>query len=125
MTPGSNLYRQATQVIARQTYEYYKFIGSTTDSRGRATSNYDPAVLLADSIQAVKRNLYEDMGLDFERDYVKIYTDSDLFGIERDYSGDQIAYRGQRFQLLSDTDWRFQDGWRSILAVRLANESAL
>ena len=123
--PGNNIYQQATAIIARQTYDYYQFIGTAIDARGRQTSQYNPAVTLADSIQAVPRELYQDLGLDFERDTIRIYTDNQLFAIERDYSGDQIDYRGARFQLLSDTDWQSQDGWREIFAVRLVNEVPL
>jgi hypothetical protein len=39
--------------------------------------------------------------------------------IERDTSGDQIAWDGFRWQLLSKTDWRAQDGWIQVLCVRI------
>jgi hypothetical protein len=77
-------------------------------------------VPLSDSIQAIDRNLYEKLGLELSRYYVMIYTDNPLLVVERGTSGDQIEFNGARYDLLSDTDWTPQDGWRGVLAVRLS-----
>jgi len=123
--PGSNIYLKAIQLIARQVYVYYAFTGRTIDDRGRPVNTYAAPVTLRDSIQALPREYYQQLGLDFSRDAITVFTNSALFSVDRDYSGDQIVYRDATFQLLSSTDWSQQDGWREVYAVKLAAETAL
>ncbi len=120
--PGANIYNQATQIISKSTYTYYAFLGRVIDDRGIQVSNYAPGVALADSIQAVSRSLYEDLGLDWQKVYINIFTNNALMVLDRDVSGDQIEFNTARYELLSSTDWNPQDGWRQVLAVRLADE---
>ena len=82
-------------------------------------TTYAVGVPLTDSIQAVPRTLYVALGLDLDRYYITIYTDNPLLVVERDESGDQIEFEGDRYQLLSNTDWSPIDGWQGVLAVRL------
>lgn len=122
--PGQNLYQQATQLIAKQAYTYYATTGRATDERGLQQTTYATGVDRFDSIQAVKRELYAELGLDWQKFYVHIFTSDTLAVVERDGSGDQIEYNGERYQCLSSTDWGFQDGWHEVLAVRLITEVA-
>lgn len=43
--------------------------------------------------------------------------------VQRDTSGDQIAWDGSRWQLISKTDWRAQDGWIQVLCVRIGSDA--
>lgn len=122
--PGTNLYNQATQLITKQPYTYYQFTGRVSDDRGRQQAAYAAGVDFSDSIQAVARELYVELGLDWQKYYVKIFTNQDIFVVERDISGDQIAFNSDRYQLLASTDWRPQDGWREIIAARLVTETS-
>lgn len=120
MLPGMNLYQMATQVIGKSAYTFFAEVSRTLDSRGAWVTSYAQGVPLADSIQAVSRSLYEKLGLELSKYYVMIYTDNPLLVVERDTSGDQIEFNGDRYQLLSESDWSPQDGWRGVLAVRLS-----
>lgn len=116
--PFGNIYTAAASIVGKQAYTYYAATGRALDDRGLWVTSYAAGVALNDSIQAVERRLYQALGLNLDRYYIMIYTDSALLVVERDTSGDQIDFNGERYQLLSDTDWRPQDGWRGILAIR-------
>lgn len=121
--PGLNLYKLATKVIKPQAFTWFEFDSRTEDSRGFDITAYKDGVPKTASIQAVPRNLFQSIGLDFQKYYVMLYTDDpDLNVVDRDTSGDQIEFNGQCYQLLSNTDWNPQDNWEGVLAVRLANE---
>lgn len=119
MIPGMNLYQMASRVIEKSAYTFFSASSRTLDDRGLWVTSHASGVSLFDSIQAVSRSLYEKLGLDLSKYYVMIYTDNPLLVVERDTSGDQIEFNGDRYQLQSETDWTPQDGWRGVLAVRL------
>ncbi len=120
MIPGLNLYQLATRLIGKEDYTFFGAPSRTLDDRGIWVTNYAAGVALRDSIQPVKRSLYESLGLELSKYYVMIYTDNPLLVVERDTSGGQIEYAGDRYQLLSEDDWSPQDGWRGVLAIRLS-----
>lgn len=120
MNPGMNLYQIASRVIGKSAYTFFAATPRTADARGIWVTTYAVGVPLTDSIQAVSRSLYEKLGLELSKYYIMIYTDNPLLVVERDTSGDQIEFNSERYQLLSETDWSSQDGWRGVLAVRLA-----
>ena len=119
MIPGLNLYQMARQLIGGSAYTFFAQNPRTLDGRGLWATTYAAGVPLTDSIQAVSRTLYTALGLDFDRYYIMIYTDNPLLVVERDESGDQIEFNGERYQLLSNNDWKPIDGWEGVLAVRL------
>ncbi len=116
--PGMNIYAMATRVIGKSEYTYFA-ASRVLDDRGIWVDTFAVGVALRDSIQALPRDLYSALGLDLSRYYVMIFTDNPLLVVERDSSGDQVEFNGDRFQLLSDTDWNPIDSWREVLAVRL------
>lgn len=121
MVPGSNLLNAALRVIAPQVVQYYAFTGRTTNANGYDVSTYAAPVNLAGSLQAVQRELYEKMGLDFQVNYVNFYISRNTLDVARDVSGDQIVYAGRKYNCLSRTPWFAQDGWDAILCAEVPN----
>lgn len=121
MIPGSNLLNQAMLLVAKQQFTYYRFLSREANAIGVYESVYEPAVTGYGSLQAVPRNLYQQMGLDFQKKYLTLYVAEDLIGVERDTSGDYIRYANDWWQIESDTDWLAADGWRAFLCARVAD----
>lgn len=116
----NNLLNTALRVIPKQTVKYYQFLSRTTNDIGRDVSNYADSVDLLGSLQAVSWDRLQFLGLDSEEEYVIFYTSNDLLNIERDTSGDQLAYQGKRYQVIGKpNDWIRQDGWNGVLCVRI------
>jgi hypothetical protein len=120
MTPGSNLLKKAMRLIGSQTVTYFRNTGRTTSATGRDVPEYAaPVEVSSGSVQPVDSARYAEMGLDVERVYVTWYVPADVFGVGRDASGDVIEWMGGRYQCQHGTDWYGQDGWKSIVCVRV------
>jgi hypothetical protein len=74
-------------------------------------------ITLQASIQAVQRSKYESLGLDFQKNYIKIFAAANLINLARDSAGDRIVYGGRLYQMTNTNQWFAQDGWASCIAV--------
>ncbi len=119
MTPGANVLSLALSVIGKQCIKYYRFIGRETNEIGIDINHYAPPETLYASVQAVDRNMYPYLGLDFQKRYIRVYACAQLQDLARDRSSDQIEFNKQRYQLLSDADWYYIDGWDGALCVQI------
>lgn len=119
MIPGANLLKMALTIIAKQNILYYAYSGRTLNNVGQDVTTYAPPRLIGGSFQAVPRALYQQLGLDFQKEYYIFYTLENLLDVGRDVSGDQLAFDGQRYQCESNTDWFPMDGWKGVLCIRL------
>ena len=76
------------------------------------------------SFQPVPRRVYEAYGLDLQKQYFTFYVPSNVFDISRDRSGDQITFRGFRYQCESNNDWFAEDGWKGVLCVMIGPDDS-
>lgn len=120
MVPGSNLLNMAMSVIQKQAFQYFAFKSREDNGIGQDITVYQTPVTRMGSIQAVPRNLYEQMGLDLQRTYVNIYLSRDVTDINRDVAGDQVIFKGAKYEALSQTDWFGMDGWDAVLCVKVS-----
>lgn len=123
MIPGSNLLNLAMTVQGLQQVLYYRFISRTTNEIGIDESDYALPIVLTGSLQPVPRDRYEQLGLDFNRNYKTFYASYDIRDLRRDVSGDRIGFNGNLYECLSANPWYEIDGWLSILIVEV-NEPA-
>ncbi len=117
--PGSNLLNIALRAIRSQTIQYYVYTGRAPDSVGREVATFASPVSILGSFQPVSRAVYQQYGLDVSKNYYMFYVQTNALALERNVSGDQIAFNGQRFQCQSETNWFAMDGWTGILVVRI------
>ena len=114
-----NILAQAMSLIPSQSCLYYKYLSRTADDVGILTSVYATAVTIKASIQAVNRSVYEANGLDFNKKYVTIFSQTPFTDIDRDISSDKVTYGSETYQLLNRADWQGYDGWNYIMGVRI------
>ncbi len=117
MIPGGNLLSAAFGMIAAQGFEYQQDQGRTINTVGQYVTAYGPRVTLSGSIQAVPRDVYQEYGLDFQKNYATIFVSRDVLDLTRDATGDRVFWNGRAFQIISKTDWFNIDGWVSFMAV--------
>lgn len=115
--PSGNILNAALSVIQKQAFTYFAFTSRKTNEIGLDVANYALGVDAMGSAQPVPRNVYQNLGLDFQRTYFNFFVPSKIIDINRDVSGDQFEYNGQRFQCLSNTPWFGIDGWNQVLCV--------
>lgn len=119
MIPGQNTLNQALSVLASQTFLYYRFLSRVISASGKFQGTYQAAVAVSGMIQPVPRNLYEQLGLDFSKNYITAFVSYDMVGPERDGMADFIKWNGSWWQIESPTDWLAIDGWKSYMCVRV------
>lgn len=123
MIPGSDLLDDALSVIDAQTITYYRMTGRTLNDIGQDVTGYADPILIAGSLQPVPRTLYEQLGLDLQKSYYNFYTSNNVNDVGRNSSGDQFVFNAQRYQVESNNDWFFVDGWKGVLCVLIGAES--
>lgn len=121
MIPGSNILLAALTQITPQELKIYRFAGRTKNTIGQWVTSYAPAETILGSVQAVPRSVYQNIGLDYQKNYMYCFMVGDFSDIKRGESGDQMEYGGKRWQFLSEADWSNQDGWVYELAVEVEN----
>ncbi len=124
MIPGANILNMALTIIAKQTIVYYESLGRTINAVGQDVTLYNNGKVIVGSFQPIQKNLYEIYGLNLQKNYYNFYTSNNIIDVQRNVSGDQIAYEGQRFQCESNTEWYSLDGWKGILCVHIGDDTA-
>lgn len=117
MVPGSNLLDLAGTLIAFQKGTLYRWMSTTQDAAGRDVATYGGPQSIVCSQQAVPRSMFEQWGLDLQRNYIMLYTDVVLHDLKRDATPDKVVYNGRAYTVESNTDWQNQDGWQGSLCV--------
>jgi len=122
LVPGSNLLKMALTVIGSQTVQYYAFLSNTTNASGIKIPTFEDPVPMRGSFQPVPRTYFNQLGLDFTKEYMNWYDPNAITNdIGRDRTGDRIAFAGKIYQALSSTDWKNVDGWNGTIFVRIPN----
>lgn len=114
-----NLLAQALTIIPPQTAQYYAYFDRTVDDLGILTSTYSDPVEITASIQPVNRSVYELNGLDFNKEYITIFSGTPFLDVNRDVSSDKVVFEGKTFQLMNSMDWNSYDNWNYIMGVRI------
>lgn len=125
MIPGANVLNMALSVIAKQSITYFRATGRSLNNVGQDVTTYASPTIILGSFQPVPKRLYQAYGLDLQKTYFTFYASADLIDIQRDVSGDQIAFNGLRYQCESSNDWFNIDGWKGVLCVLITNPTDL
>lgn len=119
MIPGSNILASALRVISASEFQYYRFITRTLNEIGLDVAKYANPVPARGSVQPVARNLYLNLGLEWQKNYFNFYLEKGIIDVARDVSGDQFEFNCKRYQCLSKTDWYGIDNWDAVLCVEV------
>ena len=115
-----NVLKMAQRVIKKQNFTYNKFVSRTKNDIGQ----YVPTFMsypISGNIQPVNQNIYQQMGLDFQKTYVIFHvSEVDIGDVNRDTSGDEIIYNEHIYQGLSKLqDWYTQRGFMTLLGIQI------
>jgi hypothetical protein len=119
LIPGANLLNLAHRLISWQKVKYFVTTGRTLNAAKQWVATYDAGKDISCSIQAINRSTYVAMGLDFNVLAVNIFAPLNLIDLQRDSSGDQFEYNGDRYKMANGQNWFEQDGWATCMAVRI------
>jgi hypothetical protein len=119
--PGSNILEDALTVIDSVEIQFFENTARSKNSIGLYDSTYAAAIPVQAGVQAVKRNQYRNLGLDFNKHYIMLWSSHDFKDLARDRGADQIEFNSKRYELMNEDDWTALDQWNSALAVEIAN----
>ena len=119
LIPGSNLLRMANRLIRFQTVMYYPFDSRYLNEARQWVTTYGTAFPLSASVQAVPRDKYSDMGLDFAGEFIKLFANYNVIDLRRDSSGDRLIWNAEWYQMEQGKSWFLQDGWATATAVKV------
>ena len=114
-----NVLATVQTVIGTQDFEYLEYLGRTTNSIGLDVSSYAAAVPLKGSVQPVDRAKYEEMGLDFTKNYFSILCLQDVKDLERTKAPDQIIFDSVTYEVMGESDWTVPAGWNRVLVIEI------
>jgi hypothetical protein len=117
MNELGNLLDLALGAISHQSVKWFRFTGRTTNAIGYDVATYAAGRTIQGSMQAVPRNQYKNLGLDFRKNYANLYASADIIDVSRGGSGDYVSWDGRKWQVESVTDWLGQDGWKAVFCV--------
>lgn len=121
--PGSNLLNLAMTVIRKETFEFYAYTTRSSNDIGIYQDEYADPVTVTGSVQPVPRDLYAQMGLDFQKNYHTFYTPNSIGDVGRAKAGDKFVFNGSTYQCESTTPWFAMDGWTKCMCVQVPNDS--
>ena len=114
----NNLLNKAFSVIPQQPFTYYKFKSYTISDVGIKQNVYEEGIVYNGSIQAVDSKMYQQLGLDFSKKYIQIFSSLDIHNVDNEQeTPDKIVWQNKEYLVVNCSDWYAQDGWTNIIAV--------
>lgn len=111
----------ATAVLGcNKQFEFYKYIGSKLDEMGRDVPDYaEPPLIYTGSIQPVPNRMYEQLGLDLNKNYKTIFCPELMLSIAESIQPDRIVYESRTYQIIDNKDWYETNGYTKIIMVEI------
>lgn len=110
----------ATSILGcNKSFIYQKYKDTVLDEMGRDAPEFEDDVTLSGSIQPVSNKMYEQLGLDLNKNYIVIYSPALMQSIAQSVQPDRIIYNGFTFELVENKDWYGTNGWTKAIAVEL------
>lgn len=117
--PGLNLLSTVQTVIVPTTIRFFRFTGRITNDIGMEVNQFAAGTDIRANVLPVPRKHYQEMGLDYNKRYIMIWSTTDFNDLSRDRAPDEIEYNGKRYTLQNEEDWTPIDNWNAVLAVEV------
>jgi len=114
----NNLLNSALSIIPKSAFTIEKFSSNSVNALGYEVNVYSSAVAGVGIVEAVQNSAYQKLGLDFAKNYIEVWANSELSGIDKQESADRIIYNGGTYTVINSNDWNIYNGWSSALAVK-------
>lgn len=113
----------ATSILGcNQQFEFYQFQGSTLDDLGRDIPQYSDPINLKGSIQAVPNKMYEQLGLDLEKNYITVFCPQLIQSLAQNSQPDKIIWNNRTFEAIETKDWTNLNGYTKALFAEIKDE---
>lgn len=110
----------ATSILGcNKTFQYYRYKETIVDNMGRDVPQYADPKPVTGSVQAVSNKMYEQLGLDLNKNYKIIYSPELIQSIAEKIQPDRIIYDNRTFEVVENKNWYETNGYTKILIVEL------
>lgn len=110
----------ATDILGcNQPFQFLKYKGTTIDPMGRDVPEFEEPATLTGSLQPVSNKMYEQLGLDLNKNYIVIYCPALMQSIAQTPQPDRIVFQNRTYELVENKDWYVSNGWTRAIAVEL------
>ena len=110
----------ATSILGcNKTFTFYKYEGATIDDMGRDVPSYADAVTYRGSIQPVPNKMYEQLGLDLDKNYKTVFCSKLMYSNAESVQPDRIVYDGRTYEIVENKNWYETNGYTKVLMVEL------
>lgn len=108
----------ATAILGcNQTFLFYKRLSSVVDDMGRDVPQYDAPLSLTGSIQAVPNKMYEQLGLNLDKNYKTVFCSALIRSIAEEIQPDRIVYNSKTYDVVENKNWYETNGYTKLLIV--------
>lgn len=118
-----NLLNQALTIIPKQKFTFCKYKSNTINDIGIKVDVYETGIDFEGSVQAIDSKMYQELGLDFSKKYIQIYSSLNIQNVTQNQeTPDRIVWNNKNYLVTNCSDWYVQDGWTNIIAVEEIEE---
>lgn len=107
----------AYSLIPPQPIQVYRFLDNTTDSTGIERPTYGEPIDVEASVQSVDNSVYEQLSLDFQKNYRMVYAPIQMVGLDQQENPDKLVFEGRNWIVVKTGDWTYYNGWSGVLVV--------
>lgn len=113
-----NVLLKALSAVPPSSLVYKKFLGNKRALNGILLPDYaDSVVISSASIQPVPTRVYQMLGLDFQREYRRVFVPTAAVSLEGQLSSDIFEFDGKVWRSVGNTPWNSYDGWNELIVV--------
>ncbi|PSZ18164.1 hypothetical protein [Escherichia sp. 4726-5] len=118
--PGSNLLGMALSAINPSTgVQIKRFLGQQENDFGKTINAYsDPESLYGASVQPLSFRDIQQFGLTTGREYITAWIQTGANSAYRGAAADVILWNAAEWEIIQPTNWKVQDGWTQLVAVK-------
>lgn len=99
-------------------FAFRYFQGQQINDLGIAVPTYGPWYGIQGNVQYVQRKMYQELGLDFTKVYINAWASVELNENAMQAQPDQLYWKGYLWNVQSNSEWNWQDGWVNVTAVK-------
>ena len=118
---GFNLLSTVQTVIGKQDYQIRKWVEKVTNAAGYDVDVYEEPETRSGSIQPIARGSFQNLGLDFSKNYIQIFDVELIDVLSRSENADQIIWQDSVYKAEGNFDWQNSGNWNSVLCVRVSD----
>lgn len=117
----NNLLNAALSIIPRVEFQLKKYESKSENDIGNVVATFSDSVTIYGCVQAVENSAYQSLGLEFGKNYIEVWAETEMLGLDKQDFGDRIIYNGSTYNVVKSTDWMNYNSWTSVVAVEDKN----